>query len=30
MRSVGIKLLKNKLSDYIPLAAGGKIVGPFD
>lgn len=26
MRSVGIKLLKNKLSEYIRLAAGGEIV----
>jgi len=24
MRSVGIKLLKNKLSEYIRLAAGGE------
>jgi antitoxin (DNA-binding transcriptional repressor) of toxin-antitoxin stability system len=26
MRSVGIKLLKNKLSEYIRLAAGGETV----
>jgi len=26
MRSVGIKVLKNKLSEYIRLAAGGEIV----
>jgi antitoxin (DNA-binding transcriptional repressor) of toxin-antitoxin stability system len=26
MRSVGLKLLKNKLSEYVRLAAGGEIV----
>ncbi len=26
MRSVGIKLLKNKLSEYVKLAAGGETV----
>jgi len=26
MRSVGIKLLRNKLSEYIRLAAGGETV----
>jgi antitoxin (DNA-binding transcriptional repressor) of toxin-antitoxin stability system len=26
MRSVGIKVLKNKLSEYVRLAAGGEIV----
>jgi antitoxin (DNA-binding transcriptional repressor) of toxin-antitoxin stability system len=26
MRSVGLKILKNKLSEYIRLAAGGEIV----
>jgi antitoxin (DNA-binding transcriptional repressor) of toxin-antitoxin stability system len=26
MRSVGLKVLKNKLSEYIRLAAGGEIV----
>jgi antitoxin (DNA-binding transcriptional repressor) of toxin-antitoxin stability system len=26
MRSVGIKLLKNKLSEYVRIAAGGEVV----
>ena len=26
MRSVGLKILKNKLSEYVRLAAGGEIV----
>ncbi len=26
MRSVGIKMLKNKLSEYVRLAAGGEVV----
>ena len=26
MRSVGLKILKNKLSDYVRLAAGGETV----
>ena len=30
MRSVGIKVLKNKLSEYVRLAAGGEIVLVLD
>ena len=26
MRSVGLKILKNKLSEYVRLAAGGEVV----